>query len=246
MDLVTTPQGLRPKPAPVKRLAQDYGFAPGQSLIGQFGTTTLRFSEGNTKSVREQDGPGPGAYHPSNSSCLNLKGCIPGFGSDARVHSIAGQQVTPGPGTYGVEMQPDGGFVRELRQRWAGEAGASAFGTNAGSVNTVGSGAYEEPGPGSYNIAESSYFSSKTSGARSPFAGEARARLGSKLKRISDHKQSAAFSDPHSGRKSVRRAQNIRGHALPNEGPGSPSPLPGPGAYNMSGAAPQIYPNPRH
>jgi len=133
---------------------------------------------------------------------------------------------TPGPGTYGDEQHPLGGILTGLQRSWPGVTAMSSFGTNANLPTLQSPPMSNEPGPGQYDVEDSSRFLSRARAAQSPFLGAARMRTGSRLQRDLDLKLSASFA-------STRPA-----HKLPMPGDESGAAIdapagetPGPDAY---------------
>jgi hypothetical protein len=192
-------------------LPQYYGFSPGTSLIGKFGSTEPRFSKLQGGGVPEAHNPGPGAYTVPEKRTLPIKW---GWGT-GKAHHNAGEKsfLTPGPGSYGSDPT----WAQTLQKQWPGRASASAFGTNK-ARDEPGTSSIA-PGPGRYNAEEASHFISGpngTSAAHSPFVGVARACTGSRLRRDMDCKETSVFS-------SKRPAQAIMS-IIDTPGPGQYAP----------------------
>ena len=179
-------------------LPQTLGWAPGTSLIGSFGSTDTRFKRIPMDNSPEPFNPGPGAYasrisslaeHASQASAAkwSIHG---GNGHNPPVT----QTRTPGPGAYGAEQHPLGGIMTGLRRKWPGIVTKSSFGSNAELPTLRKMEDDGKPGPGKYNMEESSYFTSAApGGSRSPFPSQARAITGSRLQRDVDVKTGANF-----------------------------------------------------
>ena len=200
-------------------LAQQLNFSPGTSLAGSFGTTDSRFK----LEPSGGDSPGPGSYQPLQRQVYTSAARWSwgtGAGHDVQ-HAPGGR--TPGPGAYGTQQHPCG-ILTSLRRQWPGIASKSAFGSNA--ERPLGKTTVSDvPGPGMYNTEEAGYFVSGvgSTGARSPFLAQARARTGSRLQRDMDLKLGAVFSS------------RLPAHKMADNGSGAatdaPRDYPGPGAH---------------
>ncbi len=182
-------------PGPAPRVAnvrpQQFGFSPGASLIGNFGSTEPRFRA----SVPNQHNPGPGEYTPKSIGSFGTSGKRYGWGSALAHDGAQTASKTPGPDAY----NPTVDTLKRLEKQWPGRTSASAFGSNASreKPRRAGSTHVGVPGPGRYNVEECSHFisgPSGASGAHSPFVGAARARTGSRLRRDLDNKETSAFA----------------------------------------------------
>lgn len=204
-------------------LPQALNFKPGTSLIGNFGSTDTRFKHSASALI-----PGPGAYHNSlihtsfgtaSKSASTLQSTW-GTGAGHQLAQVSA--ATPGPGAYGDDQHPCGGILTGIRRKWPGIPAKSAFSSNAATGRETDRpvpGA-DMPGPGQYNVEDSSYFrTSAPGGARSPFLAAARQRTGSRLQRDMDAKVGAVFS---SRLPSHKLPDNDSGAAtdLPRDGPG--------------------------
>ena len=175
-------------------LPQHYGFNPGTSLIGRFGSTEARFSK--LPYGADPENPGPGSHNPRHE----LGGPKWGWGSQKATHQlpISLDSRTPGPGAYGKEQHPSyGGMSSELEKQWPGRKGASAFGSNASRTPLRSSSSLDVPGPGRYNSADSSHFTSGrtcSNASNNPWVGQSRILTGSRLRRDMDRKESFVFS----------------------------------------------------
>ena len=184
-------------------LPQALGWAPGTSLIGNFGTTDARFKRLPMDGSPDPYLPGPGAYSPGTYASVGKQGTLQasaaqwswGTGAGHNMNLAGGK--TPGPGAYGTEQTLVPGILTGLRRKWPGIATKSAFSTNA-ELPTLKQGADDNgnPAPGQYNADVSSLFTSgpaAVSGARSPFPAQARSQTGSRLQRDVDIKTGANF-----------------------------------------------------
>lgn len=184
-------------------LPQALGWAPGTSLIGNFGTTDQRFTRLPMDGTPEPHNPGPGAYAPKTYSSVGKVGNLQpsaarwswGTGAGHVMNLASGP--TPGPGAYGSEQTLVPGILTGLRRQWPGIATKSSFGTNA-ELPTLKRGADDNgnPGPGRYDSEASTYFTSgaaPVSGARSPYPAQARSVTGSRIQRDVDIKTGANF-----------------------------------------------------
>lgn len=173
--------------------AQDYGFKPGTSLIGCFGTTERRFDGPSYQACGGHNGPGP-AYNvrevrasPPQYGAERRKG----FGSEPRAfHKRV--PISPGPGAY--ELSPGGASL--MQRAWPNLPGAAAFSNNDKLRASVP--ANTNPGPGAYDP------SADRGVARSP------SRLGACW--TANARERNGHIDPA---KSVGRRVNWKGHPEP-------------------------------
>ncbi|EOD28424.1 hypothetical protein EMIHUDRAFT_204288 [Emiliania huxleyi CCMP1516] len=129
------------------RLPQHYGFPPGTSMLGQFGTTAPRFSADASAAAV----PGPGAYSPPSHL---LASHAPRFGSNARDRRKAAQprdwqgnpvhapETPPGPGAYETAS---GAAPRRYGRNVAFGSSFDLLGSRTAPTRS--------PGPGSYRPA---------------------------------------------------------------------------------------------
>ena len=203
-------------------LPQSLGMKPGTSLIGQFGSTEMRFRPPPTN-----ENPGPGAYGaggrgPSTRLVLSSElkgGWAPGT---ALGHVLDLGMPGPGPGAHGTEQHWDS-LVTEQRKRWPGIPSKSSFLANSVRECNKPTPINPDPGPGAYNQDNTYHFTSKATGARSPFLAQARAASGSRLLRDMDMKEMAIFSSKSAAHK---MPDNNSGAAID-----APRDFPGPGAH---------------
>ena len=168
-------------------LPQHLGYEPGTSLIGSFLSTEKRFRHLPLDGKPEPFNPGPGAY-PVRSP--GPSGPTYRCGREVRGARDAPQR-TPGVGAY--ETYSESRMLDETQSRWPGEPSASAFSANAARKFEL-VGCADSPGPGRYRHVESSLFSSRSGvSATSPYTGEARWTVGSKLGRAVDTAPSSSF-----------------------------------------------------
>ena len=184
---------------PKNLLPQSFGFKPGTSMIGSFGSTDTRF-KGPKDAL-----PGPGAY-PSHvwNKALNVNSRGPHrnsqqwtWGTGAGHNLILAGGESPGPGAYGSGQNLDGDILTDLRRKWPGISTHSGFGSNAptGRGSSLARFATEAPGPGQYNAEASTYFlSNAPMGTQTPFVAQARTTTGARLQRDVDIKVSSAFA----------------------------------------------------
>ncbi|KOO35521.1 hypothetical protein Ctob_014808 [Chrysochromulina tobinii] len=220
------------KPSTRNMLPQEFGFSPGTSLIGGFGTTAARL--GRPDYAPEPYTPGPGAYHTARSTIQtrtnrrvdDLKMNRTGWGSDkGHVLQLAAGGLNPGPGTYGEEQHPMGDILTEMRRSWPGVNSMSGFGTNASLPTLSKASKSNEPGPGQYDVLNASHFVTRTRGGQlDPYQGAARAATGSRRTRDTDSKRYASFA-------STRPAHKLPASGNSEAAIDAPTDFPAPNAY---------------
>lgn len=202
-------------------LPQQLGYKPGTSLIGNFGTTQRRFGPLPFDSSPEPLNPGPAHYGESLplEKQQRFRSSPKWRMGTAAAHGKVILPLTPGPGAH--DLYAESQMLDDLHKRWPGNPSASAFSSNADRAGAGTGSDPTEPGPGQYDSAEASLFTSYSgAGARSPFLAPARRQLGSKLCRAIDASPGASFV-------SRSPAQRIFATAPSGPGPGAYTPIQG-------------------
>lgn len=169
-------------------LPQQLGYSPGTSLIGNFGSTQPRFQ--SMQASTDHESPGPGHYNLSRS----MKQPSP-----PRWDGLAGRQDdlflgpdTPGPGAHA--LYAESGLLNDARRRWPGRPSASGFSANAVRPCLSLTKSKDVVGPGSYEVAASSLFTSQSRHSLSPRTAEARMQTGNRIARSMDNSLNAVFA----------------------------------------------------
>ena len=205
------------------------GWKPGTYSVGNFGSTEPRFRPVVGTVDDTQSKPSPATYWPSadvgHRSAPQWSWASDVARPSAREVAHLRPGIDPtlgGPGCV-EEHHPGGDLVEHLRRKQNHRDDATAFGTSAAQRAQTAPGT-TGPGPAAYDVADSAMLTySRGTLAR---ANEARARVGSRLLRSIDGKESAVFC----GR---AKAAAVR------------RPTPGPDAYTLPSTIRAGGPDPR-
>ena len=205
------------------------GWKPGTYSVGNFGSTEPRFRPVVGTVDDTQSKPSPATYWPSadvgHRSAPRWSWASDVARPSAREVAHLRPGIDPtlgGPGCV-EEHHPGGDLMEHLRRKQNHRDDATAFGTSAAQRAQTAPGT-SSPGPAAYDVADSAMLTySRGTLAR---ANEARARVGSRLLRSIDGKESAVFC----GR---AKAAAVR------------RPTPGPDAYTLPSTIRAGGPDPR-